>query len=249
MINKTPHAKRYSVTESPSSWGLGRISHAVKGSTQYVYDSTAGAGTCIYVLDSGIYTSHSDFGGRATTVQNYVTSEASGDLSGHGTAVAAAAIGTLYGAAKSSNAYSLKVCDQNGNCAVSSVVAAISAATNDAKSRSCPNGVIINLSLGGPSAGWQSVKDAIVAAAQTGAFVVAAAGNVNANANGYLPASAAGACAVGATDINDAIASFSNYGSVLAVFAPGVGIQTAGISSTTASVSSSQLIITTVTPD
>jgi subtilisin family serine protease len=133
--------------------------------------------------------------------------------------------------------YDLKVCDQSGNCAVSAVVSAISAASNDAKNRACGNGVVINLSLGGPSAGWQSVKDAIIAAAQAGVFVVAAAGNTDVNAAGILPASAAGACAVGATDSNDVIASFSNYGTSLAVFAPGVGIQTAGIGNPNAAVS------------
>ena len=179
------------------------------------------------MIDSGVYTGHNEFGGRATFVQNYVYGENGDDWSGHGTAVAGAAAGAQYGVAKGAQIYSIKVCNQAGNCDVSSVVSAISLATNDARGRSCPNGVIINLSLGGPSAGWQSVRDAVVAATQAGAFVVAAAGNDRANVNNYLPASAAGACSVGATDQNDVIWSNSNIGSSLAVFAPGVGIQTA----------------------
>jgi subtilisin family serine protease len=129
------------------------------------------------------------------------------------------------------------VCDQNGNCNVSAVIAAIAFAANDYKNRNCPNGAIINLSLGGLSSGWQSVKDSVVAATQAGLLVVAAAGNDRANTANYLPASAPGACTVGATDINDAIASFSNWGSSIAVFAPGVNIQSTYIGSTTATVS------------
>ncbi|KIW03080.1 uncharacterized protein PV09_05725 [Verruconis gallopava] len=239
VIHRENHSfKRTVLTQSPSTWGLERISQKTKALApyQYVYDSTAGAGTCIYIIDSGIYTAHNDFGGRASFVQNFVSYETGDDLSGHGTAVAAAAAGTSYGVAKLAKIFSIKVCNQSGSCDVSAVVAGISAATNNAQSQQCPNGVVINLSLGGPSAGWQSVKDAIIAATQAGVFVVAAAGNDHANMNNYLPASAAGACAVGATDQNDAIWSYSNYGSMMAVFAPGVGIQTAGLGSPSASV-------------
>jgi subtilisin family serine protease len=56
--------KRALVTQSSSTWGLARISHANKGSTSYTYDSTAGAGTCVYIIDTGIETSHPEFEGR-----------------------------------------------------------------------------------------------------------------------------------------------------------------------------------------
>jgi subtilisin family serine protease len=161
-------------------------------------------------------------------VQNFVYGENGDDLSGHGTAVAGAAAGASFGVAKAARIYSIKVCNRSGSCDVSSVVAAISSATNHARGQQCPNGVIINLSLGGPSAGWQSVRDAVRAATQAGAFVVAAAGNEAANVNNYLPASAAGACSVGAIDQNDVIWPSSNIGP-LSVFAPGVGIQTAAL--------------------
>jgi subtilisin family serine protease len=218
------------------------VSHKVKGVSSYVYDSTAGTGTCIYIADTGVYTAHTDFGGRATFLQNWVSSESSDDLNGHGTAVAGTAGSTTYGVAKKASLFSLKVCDKNGNCNVSAVVAAISYASSDFKNRNCANGPVINLSLGGLSAGWQSVKDSVVAATQAGVFVVAAAGNDYANTANYLPASAPGACAVGATDSNDAIATFSNWGSTVAVFAPGVDIQSTYIGSTSATV---RVLITT----
>lgn len=229
-------SKRSLLTQSPGIWGLGRVSHKVKGVSTYVYDSTAAQGTCVYVIDTGINVAHVDFGGRAINVANWVTTEPFDDLLGHGTAVAGTVGSNTYGVAKKTTIYSLKVCDQNGNCDVSNVVSAISYAVQDSKSRTCPNGVAINLSLGGLSAGWQSVKDAIVAATQAGAFVVAAAGNDGANTQNYLPASAPGACAVGATDSTDTIASWSNWGATLAVLAPGVYIQSTYIGSTSATV-------------
>jgi hypothetical protein len=50
---------RASMTQIMASWGLGRISHRNAGSTSYIYDTTAGAQTRVYVLDTGIYTAHS----------------------------------------------------------------------------------------------------------------------------------------------------------------------------------------------
>lgn len=206
--------------------------------SSYVYDSTAGQNTCVYIIDSGINTAHVEFGTRATFVQNWVSTESNTDLSGHGTAVAGVVGATTFGVAKLSNLYSMKVCDQNGNCAVSSVVAAIAATMNDSPNKPCTKGVVINLSLGGLNAGWSSVSQAVVSATNAGILVVSAAGNDGANAANYLPASAAGSCTVGATDVNDAKPSWSNWGNKLAVFAPGVKVQSTYIgSSNTATVS------------
>lgn len=230
-------SKRTLQTQSPGVWGLGRVSHHASMISSYIYDSTAGQNTCVYIIDSGINTAHVEFGTRATFVQNWVSAESDTDLSGHGTAVAGVVGATTYGVAKLSNLYSMKVCDQNGNCAVSNVVAAIAATMNDSPNRPCSKGVVINLSLGGLNSGWQSVSQSVVSATQAGILVVSAAGNDGANAANYLPASAAGSCTVGATDVNDAKPSWSNWGSKLAVFAPGVNVQSTYIGSTTATVS------------
>jgi subtilisin family serine protease len=236
-------SKRTLQTQSPGIWGLGRISHHAKSISTYIYDSTAGQNTCVYVLDTGINTAHVEFGSRALSVSNWVSTESISDLNGHGTAVAGTVGATTYGVAKLTKLYSMKVCDQNGNCAVSSVVSAIAASINDSGSRSCTNGVVINLSLGGLNAGWQSVSQAVVTATQAGVLVVSAAGNNGATAANYLPASAPGSCTVGASDVNDAVPSWSNWGSKLAVFAPGVNVQSTYIGSNTATVSSLPTII------
>lgn len=95
----------------------------------------------------------------------------------------------------------------------------------------------MTLSFGAPSASWRSIQDSIIAATQAGIFVVAAAGNDNVDVKGVTPASSPFVCSVGASDVNDSKAPFSNYGSMIGVFAPGVGVQSAWIGGPDASVS------------
>lgn len=71
------------MSQSGAPWGLGAISHPGSASTTYVYDSTAGSGTCAYVIDTGIYTAHSQFGGRATFLANYADSSNTVSLASH----------------------------------------------------------------------------------------------------------------------------------------------------------------------
>jgi subtilisin family serine protease len=54
-------------------WGLARISHRLQGPSNYAYDKSAGSGVTVYVVDSGIYTAHSEFTGRVTWGANFVT--------------------------------------------------------------------------------------------------------------------------------------------------------------------------------
>lgn len=87
----------------------------------------------------------------------------------------------------------------------------------------------MTLSFGAPVSSWRSIQESIIAATQAGIFVVAAAGNDNIDVKGITPASSPFVCAVGASDVNDARASFSNYGAMIGVFAPGVGVVSAWI--------------------
>lgn len=239
-----PHSnlKRGTTTQGNPPWGLGRISHKTRGSNTYIYDSTAGSGTCSYILDTGLYTSHTEFlpSGRATLIKNFDTSDRSNDdLSGHGTHVAAILGGHQYGVAKSTKIYGIKVCNRSGTCNLSDIIAGIDLVISDSTSRAstCPNGVTMTLSFGAPSASWRSIQDSIMAATQAGIFVVAAAGNDNVDVKGVTPASSPFVCSVGASDVNDSKASFSNYGSMIGVFAPGVGVQSAWVGGPDASVS------------
>lgn len=63
-------------SQTGAPYGLGRISHRNQDSTTYIYDSTAGSGITVYVVDTGIYTAHSQFGGRASFGANYISGSA-----------------------------------------------------------------------------------------------------------------------------------------------------------------------------
>ncbi|KAL2173675.1 serine protease [Thermothelomyces heterothallicus CBS 202.75] len=218
-------------SQSNAPWGLARLSSKTTGATTYTYDTSAGEGTCAYVIDTGIYTSHSDFGGRATFAANFVDSSNT-DGNGHGTHVAGTIGGTTYGVAKKTKLYAVKVLGSDGSGTTSGVIAGINFVADDAPKRSCPKGVVANMSLGGSYSA--SINNAAAALVRSGVFLAVAAGNENQNAANTSPASEASACTVGATDRNDAKASYSNYGSVVDIQAPGSNILSTWIGSTSA---------------
>ncbi|QDS74874.1 hypothetical protein FKW77_003517 [Venturia effusa] len=236
----TPLSKRGLTTQPSSPWNLARLSHRSKGSNTYVYDTTSGSGTCSYILDTGLYTQHNDFSpSRATLIKNFDTSDNSNDdLSGHGTHVAAILGGNRYGVAKQTKILGVKVCNKNGACNLSDVIAGIDLVVADSKARAstCPNGVTMTLSFGTEGAGSsRSIQEGIVAATQAGIFVVAAAGNDNVDVKGITPAGSPFVCSVGASDVDDRKAGFSNFGAGIGVFAPGVAVQSAWIGGVDAS--------------
>ncbi|KAF4120877.1 Serine protease, subtilisin family [Geosmithia morbida] len=210
-----------SATQSNAPWGLARISSSEPGGTTYTYDANPGAGTCAYIVDTGIDTTHSEFGGRASFAANFVDSN-DGDGEGHGTHVAGTVGGITYGVAKETTLYAVKVLGDDGSGSTSGVVAGMQFVVTDAPSRSCPSGVVVNMSLGGGYS--SSINSAAAAIVDAGIFLAVAAGNDGADAESSSPASAPSACTVGATDSSDVLAYFSNYGSVVDVLAPGVDI-------------------------
>lgn len=107
--------KKALTTQSGATWGLGRISHVSKGSTSYIYDTTAGSGTCAYIIDTGIYTAHPEFEGRATFLANYAGDGQNSDGNGHGTHVAGTIGSKTYGVAKKTKLYAVKVLDSSGS--------------------------------------------------------------------------------------------------------------------------------------
>ncbi|KAI8627974.1 proteinase T-like protein [Xylariaceae sp. FL1651] len=206
------------VTQSGVPWGLARISHRSSSSSSYVYDSSAGAGTCSYIIDTGIYIAHPEFEGRATWLANYADSSNS-DGNGHGTHVSGTVGSKTYGVAKKTSLYAVKVLDSSGSGTTSGVVAGMNFVTSDVATRSCPNGTTANMSLGGSSS--TSINSAARAMISAGVFLAVAAGNSNTNAASTSPAGESAVCTVGATTSSDARASFSNYGAVVDIFAPG----------------------------
>ncbi|KAI6360451.1 hypothetical protein MCOR25_006736 [Pyricularia grisea] len=220
------------VTQTGAPWGLARISSTTRGGTTYRYDDSAGVGTCSYIIDTGLYAAHSDFGGRASQIANFVDSSNT-DGNGHGTHVAGTIGGTTYGVAKRTTLLGVKVLNASGSGTNSGVISGMNFVVTDARTRSCPNGVVVNMSLGGSTS--TAINSAAAAITSAGHFLAVAAGNSNANAASFSPASEPSACTVGATTSADAKASYSNYGALVDIWAPGSGVLSAWIGGTTAS--------------
>lgn len=232
--------KRAYVTQSSSTWGLARISHVARGSTSYTYDDSAGAGTCVYIIDTGISTTHPDFEGRATFLANYAGDGSNADGNGHGTHCAGTVGSKTYGVAKKASLLGIKVLNASGSGSNSGVIAGINFAANDQRTRAaCSGGAVASMSLGGGRSA--AVNSAAASAVSAGLFLVVAAGNDNADAANYSPASEPSAYTVGATDINDARASFSNYGAGVDIFAPGVSILSTWLNGGTRSISGTSM--------
>jgi subtilisin family serine protease len=210
------------------SWGLDRIDAvdtALDNSYKYV---STGSGALVYVIDTGVYSSHSDLSGRVISGYTAIADgNGTEDCNGHGTHVAGTVAGKTYGVAKTATVVAVRVLDCAGSGFSSSVVAGINWAV-----ASHPGGPgIINLSLGGGAN--SAVDEAVAAATQAGLVVVAAAGNSGADACQFSPARAPSAITIGATDKSDTRASYSNFGSCVDMYAPGSGITSAWISGST----------------
>lgn len=192
-----------------------------------MYDESAGQGTCSYVIDTGIFTGHPDFGGRATFLKNFAGDNLDADGNGHGTHVAGTIGSNTYGVAKKTSLFAVKVLNSNGTGENSGVLAGISFAAQDAKDREskgeCTKGSVGNLSLGGILS--TATMEAVRAAVNAGLFLAVAAGNSGLPDILFSPANEKSACTVGATDKDDKMASFSNFGALVDVLAPGVDIK------------------------
>ncbi|CAJ2506316.1 Uu.00g004460.m01.CDS01 [Anthostomella pinea] len=210
------------VTQEDADWGLARLSNTEPGSTTYTYDESAGEGTCAYIVDTGIDVTHPDFEGRATFLDNEVDTDDT-DGHGHGTHVAGTIGSLTYGVAKKTSLFAVKVLNASGSGSNAGVIAGMDFVVTDAKTRDCPNGVVVNLSLGGSYSA--SVNAAAASIVSAGHFMAVAAGNDAADASDSSPASEASVCTVGATGIDDALAYYSNFGSIVDILAPGTDIK------------------------
>ncbi|MFF5454122.1 S8 family peptidase [Streptomyces sp. NPDC012950] len=215
---------RSDATQNNAPWGLDRIDQAnLPLSGAYTYPDSAGAGVTAYVIDTGVRISHSELAGRAVNgydaVQNDTVAQ---DGNGHGTHVATTVAGTTYGVAKKAKVVAVRVLDNNGSGTTAGVIAGIDWVTSH-HTAGVP--AVANLSLGGGAS--TTLDNAVRRSIADGITYAVAAGNSGANASSSSPARVTEALTVGATGSNDAKSSWSNYGSVLDLFAPGVSI-TAG---------------------
>ena len=221
-----------SATQTGATWGIDRIDQkALPLSGTYTYAAT-GVGVNAYIIDTGIRFSHSEFGGRAKTGFDAVTSGGNAaDCQGHGTHVAGTVGGTLYGVAKAVTLYAVRVLNCQGSGSNSGVIAGVDwVANNHVKP------AVANMSLGGGAS--TAIDNAVKGMIEKGVTTAVAAGNGNwigiaQNACNYSPARVPTAITVGATTSSDAKASYSNYGTCLDLFAPGSGVTSAWYQSDT----------------
>ncbi len=234
FIEKDQAMSSNALTVSTPSWGIDRIDQAnLPLSNSFTYTSS-GTGVDAYIIDTGILTSHTDFGGRAVDGYSSVGTSSSDwiDANGHGTHVAGTVGGTNYGVAQNVNLFAVRVLDGNGSGTTSGVIDGINWAIAHHKTRS--GTAVGNMSLGG---GASSALDLAVSNAVVAKIVMCvAAGNNSANAANYSPARVAAAITVGATGAGskyDAFATYSNFGSIVDILAPGTSIKSDYIGSNT----------------
>ncbi len=203
-------------TQSNPPYGLDRIDQRSLPLNNRYYNNTTASDVNAYIIDTGIYTGHSQFGGRADVAYDAVGDGWNGlDCNGHGTHVAGIIGATTYGVAKGARLHSVRVLDCDGYGTLSGVIAGVNwvKANKGAKP-------VANMSLGGSKS--TSLNDAVTALSRAGVFVAVAAGNEGQNACNTSPASAAYVEATGAVSATDTRRSWSNYGSCVDIHAPGV---------------------------
>ena len=218
------------------SWGLDRIDQAslpLSGGFTYTADGT---GVDAYIFDTGILLEHAEFGGRAVGGFSSIGINTNWtDQNGHGTHVAGTVGGINYGVAKKINLIAVRVLDAAGSGTNSGVIAGIDWAIAH---HVITKPALGNMSLGGGAS--TAIDAAVNKAISDGIVMCVAAGNNGRSASNYSPARVTNAITVGATGFSarlatyDAFASYSNSGSVVDILAPGSGITSAWIGSTSA---------------
>jgi subtilisin family serine protease len=208
-------------TQTSPPWGLDRVDERdrpLSGSYSYV---RTGSGVNAYIIDTGIRRTHTQFGGRAVPGFSAINDgRGTSDCNGHGTHVAGTVGGSTYGVAKTVRLYAVRVLSCSGSGTTSGVIAGVDwVRANHVKP------AVANMSLGGGAS--SSLDTAVRNSIAAGVTYSVAAGNSNSNAANFSPARVGEAITVGSSTINDARSSFSNFGSVVDIFAPGSSIPSA----------------------
>lgn len=204
-------------------WGLDRINELTWELDEKYHNQNTGNDVEVYVIDSGININHEELNHNSIMLKDFTNDKDMIDYNGHGTHVAGIIGGYKYGVAKNVKIFGLKVFDITGSGSTINIILAMHEVMKRClhKNKKC----VINMSLGGPY--QQIYNDIINDMMLHNIVVVVAGGNSNDNACKYTPAAAYLAVTVGATNVKDERAFFSNYGNCINIFAPGQKIYSA----------------------
>jgi hypothetical protein len=213
-------------TQTNAPWSLDRIDERKRPIDGYYRYDYTGNGVEIFILDTGVRTSHVEFGGRARNVFNaatrHIDTRSNTDCHGHGTMVASVAAGATYGSAKGASIVGVVTLDCNGHATTNMIATAMSYVQQYAKENPTKR-IVVNLSFGGQFS--RTINSHTTAMASLpNVIVTVAAGNESVDACGRSPAGAKGVMTVGATDAWDNLARFTNNGVCINITAPGVQI-------------------------
>ncbi|MEU3883264.1 S8 family peptidase [Streptomyces californicus] len=215
-----------------AGWGTDRVDQRELPLDDTFTTTATGKGVRAYVVDTGIDTAHTEFGGRAVKGYDAVGDGRDGmDCNGHGTHVAGTVGGATSGVAREASLVGVRVLDCEGRGTWAGILAGFDWVAKDAERTGAP--AVLNASLGGARS--SSVDAAVEAVADAGVLPVVAAGNDDRDACDVSPAAADGVVAVGASDRQDRETSFSNWGSCVALYAPGADIASARLGGGTVS--------------
>jgi len=232
-----PNPVDFLEASSSPPWGLDRIDQMTSSLDGLFDPPSKGENVDVYVADTGIHISHTDFGSRAKAAYDAYKSglarncqandvNCANDRHGHGTHCAGTVGGKLYGVAKKANLHAIKVLSDSGRGSFAYVVDALNFVETKHTASSKP--VLFTASLGGAGTS-ATMERAIQKATLGGVMVVVAAGNSNSDACNFSPAFVPEAITVGSTTSTDSRSGFSNYGTCLDIYAPGSSILSAGV--------------------
>ncbi|MBN9744320.1 MULTISPECIES: S8 family peptidase [Amycolatopsis] len=202
--------------DNPPSWALDRIDQRTGLDQKYHYDSD-GSGVTVYVIDSGVDAKHPDLQGRVLPGKDFLTTGTdTSDTNGHGTRVAGIVAGHSYGVAKGAQIFPVRVLDKAGGGATDTIIAGLNWVAQNAHQPA-----VAVLGIGGvPNEQLDNAVKGVAAVMP----IVLPAGEGSTDASQTSPARVPEALTVGATDVQDQVAPFSNFGTSLDLYAPGVDI-------------------------